>query len=167
MHVLPSGCGLHALHHSAAEFRVSLRGKTNAQWLRGHGAKAVSVDAGACTLDQAAVNQGAQQAEDGCFRKMRALDYIGETEFFVQRAKRFQHLAGAQDSLRLIAIATAVAGNRRRRGRAVRGSTAECCHRLTRSKVPRVYIPFSGICKQRMRNELAGRKLSQTYRSEE
>jgi hypothetical protein len=87
-----------------------LRGEADAEGAGGDGDEAVAVDAGGGSLQETAVNEGAEEAEDGGLGEVGALDDLGEGEFFTKGAEGFQDLAGAEDGLGFVAIAAAVGG---------------------------------------------------------
>ena len=99
---------LHGLHDGAAELGVALGGEADAEGPRGDRAEAVAVDTGAGAFEQAAVNERAEEAKDGRFRKLGALDDLGKGELFAERAEGFEDLAGAQDGLGFVAVTAAV-----------------------------------------------------------
>ncbi len=82
--VFAGGGGLHVLHHGAGEFAVALGRETDAEGPVGDGAEAVAVDAGAGALEQAAVDEGAEETEDSGLGEVGALDHLGERELFAE-----------------------------------------------------------------------------------
>jgi len=109
LHVLARRGGDHAACDFAGEFGVALSGETDAEGTRRDRTKAVAVDAGTDTLDEATMNERAQQAEGGGFRQACPLHHFGEREFLAKVAKGLEHFAGAEYGLRFIAISVSVA----------------------------------------------------------
>ena len=106
--MLARGGGFDALDDRAAEVGVALCGEADAIGARGDRTEAVPIDAGVGTLEQAAVDERAQQAEDGGLGQPCALDHVVEAEFLAEGAEGLEDFAGAEDSLGLVAVAAAV-----------------------------------------------------------
>ena len=102
--MLTRGGDLHVSHHFAGELGVALRREADAEGLRGYRAEAILIDAWACALQQAAMDEGAQQAEDGGLGQAGAFHHVGEHQFFSHGAEGLQHFACAEHGLRFVAI---------------------------------------------------------------
>src|SRR6266702_1670205 len=96
MDVLAGGGGLDALHHGAAEFGISLRGKADPQRARRDRTEAIAIDSGACALQESAMDERPEQAEDGGLGELRSVDHVGEAQVLAEAAKRLQDLGRAE-----------------------------------------------------------------------
>ena len=90
--------------------RVALGGEADAEGPCGDRAEAIAVDAGAGALEQAAVDECAEQAEDSGLRQAGAIDDLAERKLFAEMAERLEDIAGAQHGERFVAVAAPGSG---------------------------------------------------------
>lgn len=86
------------------------------------------------------MDEGAEEAENGGFGELGAVDDLGEAEVFAEGAEGFEDLTGTQHGLRFVAISAAggcgCGGGVGGLGSGLSGAGSRA-HRITR----RVYIP--------------------------